>query len=70
MAKPERIKNNQLLLLISFMPDWEPVRKTIPQARIRTTIVRMAVARLELTFPMPIFAYIEVSAAKTAEPTA
>ena len=37
---------------------------------ITTTQVRMAVARLELTPAMPIFARIEVNAANTEEPNA
>ena len=52
------------------IPLWAPVRKTIPHAMTSTTTVRMAVARLELTFSIPIFARMEVSAANTAEPIA
>ena len=39
----------------------------MPHAITTTTIVRIAVARLEFTPSMPIFAKIEVSAAKTAD---
>lgn len=70
MASPERMRKSMLRWEMSRMPCWEPVRKTIPHARRSTTTVRMAVARLELTFSMPILARMEVSAAKTAEPTA
>ena len=42
----------------------------MPHAITRTTAVRMAVARLELTPSMPIFAKIEVSAANTADSSA
>lgn len=41
--------------------------KTIPHAIATTTMVRIAVARLELTASMPTFASIEVSAAKIAD---
>jgi hypothetical protein len=42
----------------------------MPQAMTTTTIVRIAVARLEFTPSMPILASMDVSAAKTAEPNA
>ncbi len=41
--------------------------KTIPQAITRTTPVRIAVPRLDSTFSIPIFAKMDVRAAKTAE---
>lgn len=50
-----------------MIPDCVPVRNTIPHAMAKTTIVRIAVARLELTPSIPIFANMEVSAAKTAD---
>lgn len=43
------------------------VRNTIPQASASTTIVRMAVARLESTPSIPILARIAVAAANTAD---
>ena len=42
----------------------------MPQLISSTTAVRMAVARVELTPSMPIFARIEVRAANTADPSA
>lgn len=67
---PERIKKIQLRLLISAMPFWVFVKKTIPQDMINTTNVRMAVARVEFTPSMPILAKMDVSAAKMEEPRA
>ena len=52
------------------MPPCVPVRKTMPQDMITTTTVRIAVARFEFTPSIPIFAKIEVSAAKTADSSA
>ena len=46
------------------------MENTISQAITSTTTVRMAVAKLELTFSIPILAKIEVSAAKTADKSA
>ena len=65
MARPDRIRNSQLFWLIWEIPFCAFVRKTIPQAITRTTAVRIAVARLELTPSMPTFARIDVSAANT-----
>ena len=48
----------------------EPTRNTIAQEKIRMTIVRIAVATLELTPRIPIFARIAVTPAKKAEPKA
>ena len=67
MARPERIRKIQLLRLISVMPDWVLVTKTMSQAMASTTRVLMAVARLLLTPSMPTLARMEVRAAKTAE---
>jgi hypothetical protein len=47
-----------------------PVINTIPQERINTTTVRIAVAKFELIFSMPIFARIEVKAANRADSNA
>ena len=51
----------------SFIPLCAPVIKTIPHAIISTTIVLIAVARFEFMSLIPIFASIEVSAAKNAD---
>ena len=63
MASPDRMRNSQLLRLISEMPDWAFVRNTIPHAMINTTKVRIAVARLEFTPSIPVLASMEVNAA-------
>jgi hypothetical protein len=52
---------------ICFQVPWN---KTIPQAKIKITIVLMAVAKLESTFLMPILAKIAVRAAKNADSNA
>ena len=70
MARPDSTRNSQLFLLISCIPLCAPVRNTIPHAITTTTIVRTAVARLELTPSIPTFARIEVSAAKIEERSA
>ncbi len=49
---------------------WTPVANTIPQAKTRTTTVRMAVARFELTSLTPTLARMAVAAAAMAESTA
>ncbi len=66
MVMPERIRK------ISDGKDNEkffsvPLVKTILQAKIKITTVRMAVARLELTSLTPILAKIAVKAAKKAD---
>ena len=70
MARPERMRKIQLFLLMEKRPLWVWVRNTIPQASNTTTTVRMAVARFEFTPSMPIFAKIEVRAAKRADSSA
>jgi hypothetical protein len=70
VARPDRIRKIQLFWLIDLMPPCWCVINTIPHAMITTTIVRIAVARLELTPSIPTFASIDVSAAKTADPSA
>ena len=52
------------------LPPCVFVRNTIPQDISKTTKVRMAVARVEFTPSIPIFARIEVSAANMDEPNA
>jgi hypothetical protein len=44
-----------------------PVANTIPQENINTTIVRIAVAKFEFIFSIPILAKIDVKAANTAD---
>ena len=70
MASPDRIRNSQLFLLISAIPLYVWVKKTMPHAMTTTTTVQMAVARFELTPSIPILAKIEVSAANTADNSA
>ncbi len=48
-------------------PSCSPLKNTIPQMRIKTTMVRIAVARLELTSFTPILANMAVREAKKAE---
>ena len=67
MAIPESTRNIQLFAVISCIPLCAPVIKTIPHAIISTTIVLIAVARFEFMSLIPIFASIEVSAAKNAD---
>ena len=55
------------LMEISISPVCALVRKTMPQDSARTTVVRIAVARLELTPSIPIFARMVVSAANREE---
>lgn len=52
------------------IPAASPVAKTIPQARNKMTMVRIAVAKLEGTSRTPILAKMVVSAAKKADITA
>lgn len=67
VARPERIRNSQLFLLMSVRPPCVLVTNTIPHAIASTTIVRMADAGLEFTPSMPTLARMDVSAANTAE---
>lgn len=61
------MRNIQLLRLIVLIPPPSPVMNTMSQAINSTTIVLIAVARFEPTPEIPIFAKIDVNAAKTAE---
>ena len=63
-------RQSQLFFPILASPLSACVRNTIPHAIARTTKVRIAVARFELTPSIPTFARMDVSAAKTAEPIA
>ncbi len=67
MAIPDKIRNikeKEEMELICFQLPWN---RTIPQAKNKIMMVRMAVARLELTSFMPILAKIAVREAKKAE---
>ncbi len=55
---------------MSVIPFCVPVINTIPHAITSTTTVLIAVARLEFTPSIPIFANMEVKAANTADNTA
>lgn len=70
VAIPDRIRKSQLFFVMLTIPPWEFVRNTIPQAMITTTMVLRAVARLEFTPSIPIFARIEVNAANRDEANA
>lgn len=70
MASPDRIRKSQLRLLMAMMPPCVLVMNTMAHAMTRTTMVRMAVAKLEFTPSIPILARIDVKAAKTAESNA
>ena len=62
-----KVQGIQLFAVISCIPLCAPVIKTIPHAIISTTIVLIAVARFEFMSLIPIFASIDVSAAKNAD---
>ena len=70
MESPESTKNNNVVPEIWAMPPWEPTTNTISQEKASTTTVRKAVASVEFTFSMPIFANTAVIPAKKAEPSA
>jgi hypothetical protein len=63
---PDRTRKIQVRLPI-VESGWLFVKKATDQAKIKITTVRMAVARLELTFSTPTFARIAVKPAKNAE---
>ena len=67
VAAPERHRNRMFLPVSPAICFSAPHASTIPQAITRITVVRIAVARLELTPVTPTFARIAVSAAKNAE---
>ena len=67
MASPDRMRKIQLFLFMEERPLWAFVKKTIPHDITTTTTVRIAVARFEFTPSIPIFASIDVKAAKTAD---
>ncbi|SUQ45954.1 hypothetical protein CNEONATNEC32_01126 [Clostridium neonatale] len=70
MASPDNIRNIQLFIPIFEISFCVPLKNTRPHAITRTTTVRIAVARSELIPSIPIFAKIDVSAAKSADSNA
>ena len=67
---PDKIKKIQLRLLIELIPFPLFVRKTMPHAKIPATTVRIAVAKFELIFSIPILANMEGAAANTDDSNA
>ena len=67
VASPERAMNSSSRLSSPRSLSALPVTGTISHAITRTTAVRIAVPRSELTPSIPILPSIEVSAANTAE---
>ena len=70
MASPESTRKVPLRRSTWGRAFCSPVRKTIPQAMASTTMVRMAVARLDSMFATPSFPKRAVRLANTAEPRA
>jgi hypothetical protein len=66
VANPEKRINHNALVEISGILSSCPVMITTINAMINTTMVRIAVARFELTFSMPTFARIAVNEANRA----
>ena len=60
MDRPDRIRNSRVFLERLAISPWEPTTNTISQENPSTTMVRRAVARVELTCSIPIFANIAV----------
>jgi hypothetical protein len=67
VAIPDIIKKMIFCLDKMAMPFVSPLAKTIPQATIKIIMVRMAVAKFELTPVIPILAKMAVSEANKAE---
>jgi len=67
VVSPERMRNARDFPLIVVRLDCEPMMNTTPQAMPSTTKVRIAVARLDGVFRIPIFARIATRPAKNAE---
>jgi hypothetical protein len=61
------IKNIMLCLESDAMPFASPLASTIPQATIKIIMVRIAVARFELTPVIPTLAKMAVSDANNAD---
>ncbi len=64
---PESVKNIQLVLVSAVAEDMLPRAKTMSQAIINITTVRIAVAKSELTSFTPTLAKMAVSAANRAD---
>ena len=64
---PEITRKIKLCLERVGSPFASPRASTIPHATIKMIIVRIAVARFELTFAIPTFAKMAVSDANNAE---
>lgn len=69
MASPESTRKNQVRLLI-VASDCPRTKEAIIHEKIRTTVVRIAVAVLELTSSTPTFARTAVAPANNAESNA
>ena len=69
VAKPDKIKNIQVLKSIIVIVPKEPTIITIIHEKTKTILVRIAVATLELVFLIPTLASIDVIPAKKAERT-
>ena len=70
MESPDSTKKQSVFPVIWEIWSWEPTMNTMSQEKIKTTTVRMAVAKVELIFCIPIFASTAVIPAKNADPTA
>lgn len=66
MAIPDRIRKSHVMTPTVSIPAAAPVRNTSSQENSSTTAVRIAVARVESVFLMPIFAKIAVIPANKA----
>ena len=67
VAKPDKIINNNSLISIYFISDCLFFTNTISQAMTNTTLVRMAVPKLESIPEIPILPKIDVRLANTAD---
>lgn len=70
MDRPDRIRNNRVWAERLEISPCEPTTNTISQENPSTTMVRRAVARVELMCSIPIFANTAVIPAKNADPSA
>ena len=67
---PDKARSTSVSALKEDSCACDPATNTITQEKIRTTIVRTAVATVESVCRIPHLARIEVIPAKKAEPTA
>ena len=70
MARPDKARNKSIVRPMLWIWSWDPTTNTIIHAKIRTTMVRIAVATVESVFRMPHLARMAVTPAKNAEPIA